>query len=76
MAADSSTPQFTYDDLLAINQAIANGARSVKMADREVVYDSNADLLLARGAIQAYLDAQNTGVVRRRQYRVITGKGF
>lgn len=46
---------FTAADLAAIDTAIATGATRVKYKDREVQYQSMADLLQARSLIERSL---------------------
>ncbi|HEY4359412.1 MAG TPA: hypothetical protein VGN17_00485 [Bryobacteraceae bacterium] len=59
-------PIWTQQDLIAISQAISAGVLEVRFANGSARYNTTADLLKARQAIQSYLDSQ-TGTVRIRQ---------
>lgn len=48
---------WTQTDLAAIERAIATGARRVRFQTHEVEYQSVADMMKARDAIRAELDA-------------------
>lgn len=48
-----SLPTFTLDNLTALNEAIAAGARKVKYADKEVEYNNLDDMLKLRNLMMA-----------------------
>lgn len=54
---------FSQSDLDAINTAIASGALKVKYADREVQYQSLADLLKIKGLIEKELGLDGKRVI-------------
>ncbi len=54
---------FSQNDLDVIDAAIASGALRVKYKDREVQYQSLADLLTARSIIASALGAGGRGHV-------------
>ena len=54
---------FTQNDLDVIDAAIASGALRVKYKDREVQYQSLADLLTARSIIASALGTGGRGHV-------------
>lgn len=59
----------------AIDTALGTGAMRVHFQDRSVDYRSTKDMYVARNGFQQQLDALQ-GVVRVRQRRVYTTKGF
>lgn len=63
---------FTQSDLEAIEAALASGATSVQFSDRLVVYRSVGDLLKARAAVTAALNAGTN----RRHTLGVANKGF
>lgn len=68
---------WTQADLDAIRTAIARGEKAVRFADREVVYQTVADLLAAEGRIAQYLASVDTsGTLRPKQFQAVTGKGL
>lgn len=71
---DSTLPEFTHANLLALDQAIASGVNRVKFADREMQYNSIKDMLVARDLILDYLG--QAAAPARRQIRVFTGSGW
>lgn len=48
---------YTAQDLINIDAAIARGATTIKIADREVTYRSQSELLQLRKLIKGELDA-------------------
>jgi len=66
---------FSQSDLDAVNTAIATGAMRVRFGDgREVQYQSGADLLRAKAAIEAELDASSASPPSR-MTRVVFNNG-
>lgn len=51
--------QFTTQDLLNIEQAIATGQLVVKISDKEITYRSIKELIAAHSFIEQALDDQN-----------------
>ena len=70
--ATQSEIQARYDALL---EAITSGEKRVKFADREVEYQSVADMDRALAKLEKLL-AQVTGRSRKRQILVNSSKGF
>lgn len=59
---------WTHSDLVAIEKAIATGARRVRFQTHEVEYQSTRDMLAARDAIKADLDPQARSGVMLAEY--------
>lgn len=55
---------FTSADLTVIERAIASGVLRVKFSDREVTYQSIADLFKARDLIKDSIAGSTAGVTR------------
>jgi len=66
---------YTQQQLQALRDALANGARRVRFADREIEYRSIDELKAAIAAAEAEL-AKDTGTPVTRQIRISTQKGF
>lgn len=66
---------YTEQQLQALRDALANGARRVRFGDREIEYRSIEELKAAIAAAEADL-AKNSGEPVIRQIRVETQKGF
>ena len=66
---------YTEQQLQALRDALANGARRVRFADREIEYRSIDELKAAIAAAEAEL-AKDTNTPVTRQIRVSTTKGF
>jgi hypothetical protein len=66
---------YTEQQLQALRDALANGARRVRFADREIEYRSIDELKAAIAAAEAEL-AKDTNTPVTRQIRVETKKGF
>ena len=66
---------YTEQQLQALRDALANGARRVRFADREIEYRSVDELKAAIAAAEAEL-AKDTNTPVTRQIRVETKKGF
>lgn len=64
----SCEPTWTHDDLRAIEEAIASGATRVKYIDREVQYQSRADLFATRELIRRALGCAASGLSGGRTY--------
>lgn len=64
----SCKPTWTQDDLRAIEEALASGALRVKYIDREVTYQSRADLLATRELIRRALGCAGSGLAAGRKY--------
>ena len=78
MAAPMMPPQFTVQDLAAINAAISSGATEVRFQDRTVRYRDMKDLILARTTIwnSLYPNGAPNGQGGIRQIRMYTSKGL
>ena len=74
MPTPPTLPEFTQTNLLAVDAAIASGTRSVKFADREVVYASMKELFMVRDLILSYMG--QTAQPERRQLRIFTSSGW
>lgn len=66
---------YTQQQLQALRDALANGARRVRFADREIEYRSIDELKAAIAAAEAEL-AKDAGTPVTRQIRISTQKGF
>ena len=71
---EAPAPEFTYNDLLKIDRAIAGGAQVVVFdTGRRVEYSSKSDLIAARNLIRGYLvsigDPNMPKTANRRRYR-------
>ncbi len=66
---------YTDQQLQALRDALANGARRVRFADREIEYRSIDELKAAIAAAEAEL-AKDTNTPVTRQIRTSTKKGF
>lgn len=66
---------YTEQQLQALRDALANGARRVRFGDREIEYRSIEELKAAIAAAEADL-AKSSGEPVIRQIRVETQKGF
>ena len=66
---------YTQQQLQALKDALANGARRVRFGDREIEYRSVDELKAAIAAAEAEL-AKTSGTPTTRQIRVSTQKGF
>jgi len=66
---------YTDQQLQALRDALANGARRVRFADREIEYRSIDELKAAIATAEAEL-AKDTGTPVARQIRISTQKGF
>lgn len=64
----SCEPTWTHDDLREIELAIAQGALRVKYIDREVTYQSRAELLATRELIRRALGCAGAGLSGGRTY--------
>lgn len=64
----SCEPTWTSADLRAIEEAIASGALRVKYADREVTYQSRADMFATRELIRRALGCAGAGLAGGRTY--------
>ena len=56
---------FTRENLAALEQAIATGAKRVKYADKEITYNSLQDMLALRGLMRKDLGITSTDSGRR-----------
>jgi hypothetical protein len=68
-------------DIDSLDNTIKSGTRSVRFADREIVNQPLADMLLARALAVEGFTAQNGGKLPNgqpliRQHRFYTSKGF
>lgn len=52
------TPAFTLENLAALNEAIATGAREVQYGDKRIVYNSLEQLLRLRNIMMFELGAK------------------
>ena len=66
---------YTDDQLQALRNALANGVRRVRFADREIEYRTVEELKAAIAAAEAEL-AKTSGAPMVRQIRISTEKGF
>jgi hypothetical protein len=66
---------YTELQLQALRDALANGARRVRFADREIEYRSIDELKAAIAAAEAEL-AKDTSTPVTRHIRISTTKGF
>ena len=66
---------YTEQQLQALKDALANGARRVRFGDREIEYRSVDELKAAIAAAETEL-AKTSGTPTTRQIRVSTTKGF
>ncbi len=66
---------YTDQQLQALKDALANGARRVRFGDREIEYRSVEELKAAIAAAEAEL-AKTSGTPTIRQIRISTQKGF
>jgi putative IMPACT (imprinted ancient) family translation regulator len=66
---------YTEEQLQALRNALANGVRRVRFADREIEYRDVDELKAAIAAAEADL-ARTNGTQLARQIRVFTNKGF
>ena len=66
---------YTEQQLQALKDALANGARRVRFGDREIEYRSVDELKAAIAAAEAEL-AKTSGTPTARQIRISTTKGF
>jgi len=66
---------YTEDQLQALRNALANGARRVKFGDREIEYRTVDELKQAIAAAEADI-AKTSGKPIARQIRISTQKGF
>lgn len=66
---------YTEQQLQALRDALANGVRRVRFADREIEYRSVDELKAAIAAAEADV-ARASGTQPVRQIRVSTQKGF
>ena len=71
MAVD--TLGFTVENLIALEQAIATGARKVKYTDKEITYNSISDMLALREIMRKELGLTNAASARK---YASTSKGF
>lgn len=67
---------WTQTDLDVLKAAIAQGATSVRFADRQVNYRSLDEMQNTMRMIQADIDAAAGKVRRNRVVRFVTGKGL
>lgn len=68
---------FTTQDLTAVNEAIASGAKQVTIGSQSVSYRSMAELLKARQTIMDELGVTEGADPPIRQYRTyFAGRGF
>ena len=66
---------YTDDQLQALRNALANGVRRVRFADREIEYRTVEELKAAIAAAETEL-AKTSGTPMVRQIRISTEKGF
>jgi len=66
---------YTEQQLQALRDALANGARRVRFGDREIEYRSIDELKQAIAAAEAEI-AKDNGTPVTRQIRITTEKGF
>jgi hypothetical protein len=66
---------YTVQQLQALRDALASGARRVRFGDREIEYRSLDELQRAIAAAEVEI-ARNNGTPPVRQLRVSTQKGF
>jgi hypothetical protein len=66
---------YTELQLQALRDALANGVRRVRFADREIEYRTVDELKAAIAVAEAEI-AKNSGTPTTRQIRISTQKGF
>ncbi len=66
---------FTEEQLQALRDALANGARRVRFGDREIEYRSVEELRAAIAAAETDI-TKSSGAPIARQIRISTEKGF
>ncbi len=66
---------YTAEQLQALRDALANGVRRVRFADREIEYRTVEELKAAIAAAEADI-AKSSGTPIARHIRVSTQKGF
>ena len=66
---------YTEQQLQALKDGLANGARRVRFGDREIEYRSVDELKAAIAAAETEL-AKTSGTPTARQIRISTQKGF
>jgi hypothetical protein len=67
---------FSQDQLTALEAAIAQGALSVRLADRTITYQSMGDMLKLRDTMRAELGVDAPTGSRGRIVNIATGKGL
>jgi hypothetical protein len=67
---------FSQDQLNALESAIAQGALSVRFADRTVTYHSLGEMLKLRDTMRAELGVSTPTTARSRIINIPTGKGL
>lgn len=67
---------FSQDQLTALESAIAQGALSVRFADRTVTYHSLSEMLKLRDTMRAELGVSSPATARSRIINIPTGKGL
>jgi hypothetical protein len=66
---------YTEQQLQALRDALANGVRRIRFADREIEYRTIDELKAAIAAAEADI-AKSSGKPTTRQIRISTQKGF
>jgi len=73
--SNGSSAEFTQNDLLALDKAIASGVNRVRFdTGREMQYNTVKDMMMARDLILDYLG--QAAAPARRQIRIFTASGW
>ena len=67
---------FTSDQLTALETAIAQGALSVRFADRSITYNSYAEMIRLRDSMRSELGGSIPATNKNRFIVLPTGKGL
>ncbi len=67
---------FTSDQLTALETAIAQGALSVRLADRSITYHSYAEMIRLRDSMRSELGVSIPATNKNRFIVLPTGKGL
>ena len=67
---------FTTDQLTALETAIAQGALSVRFADRSITYNSYAEMIRLRDSMRSELGVSIPATNKNRFIVLPTGKGL
>ena len=67
---------FTSDQLTALETAIAQGALSVRFADRSITYNSYAEMIRLRDSMRSELGVSIPATNKNRFIVLPTGKGL